>query len=243
MANALGTTTGKGLTVVDQDGNPTVLVPVPAGGGSVQSVTAAAVEDPGITVDNTDPANPKLLNTGVHSVVTDSPLLLVTPAPSVEIALSTGVEGAVLQTVGGAAVWSPTDPTSLVVQPLFTSNSNALVTIIDTASIPAYAAGLPLNSFFRLAVFTVVRDTGANFFCQENSVKWLRLAAGPLAFSLDQGPQPTFSPALANVVGTSISVNGAGSGIQIQFGGDPGGIHLLGTMKLYLQVIATPAAV
>jgi len=43
------------------------VTPTATTGSGVQSVTAA-VEDAGISVDNSDPANPVLFNTGVHDV-------------------------------------------------------------------------------------------------------------------------------------------------------------------------------
>lgn len=67
--NYLATLTGGPITVLLESGKSEALISIPsAATGGVQSVTAI-VEDPGITVDNTDPANPVLFNSGVHEVV------------------------------------------------------------------------------------------------------------------------------------------------------------------------------
>lgn len=158
------------------------------------------------------------------------------------VQLSPGAEGAVLQVLGGIPTWVPTDVTYLVNQPFSAANAVA-TTIIDTASIPTFAAGLPLNTGFRVGVFTIVRDTGVNTFVQQNSILFARFAGAVLQLTPDAGPQPSFSAGapMANVVG--VTFNPGATGLQIQFTGDPGLAHLQGDMKLYLQPVALPAAV
>jgi hypothetical protein len=83
------------ITVFTDNGTTSVMllaVPVGTGGGAVQSVTAPG-EEPGIIVDNSDPANPKLHNSGVIELVVDPPLVLVSGAPNVEIALPASAVG------------------------------------------------------------------------------------------------------------------------------------------------------
>lgn len=151
-----------------------------------------------------------------------------------------GSEGTVVQTLSGIPSWVPTDSGYLVTQ-TFTSASSPYATVIDTAVITDFASGLPLNSNFRVGLYTVVRDTTDDFRIDQNSQIWVRTAAGaPVQSGIDQGPQAMFSAALADVVGTQIVASG--TGLLCQYGGSVSGIHLAGTMKLYLQVISTPSA-
>lgn len=58
-----------------------------AASGVVSSVTA--LPGSGITVDNTDPANPKISNAGVIDVSVVAPLLVITAAPHVQLGIDT----------------------------------------------------------------------------------------------------------------------------------------------------------
>ena len=84
-ANTISVYTSNGTAEV-------LLLAVPFSGSGVTSVTAAP-GDAAITVDNTDPANPTLQNTGVHTVDVNPPLLLITAAPHVLLGIDTSSLG------------------------------------------------------------------------------------------------------------------------------------------------------
>jgi len=84
-ANTISVFTSNGTAEV-------LLLAVPFAGSGVTSVTAAP-GDSAISVDNSDPSNPTISNTGVHTVDVLAPLLLITAAPHVLLGIDTTALG------------------------------------------------------------------------------------------------------------------------------------------------------
>lgn len=131
QANSGPVITGNDGDVLTWDADSGQWLPEPGAGGGVQSVTAGA-EDAGISVDNTDPQNPVLFNTGVHSCASGTGINVDNTDPRNPVFNATGV-----QSVGGGTngvTIDNTDPQNPLVNGVPIESQNNLDTIGATAA-------------------------------------------------------------------------------------------------------------
>lgn len=163
---------------------------------------------------------------------------------------ATGLSGAATNT-GATGVTGPTGPTgttgttgatgsaSTVTGPTGPGSANFTDTFTSTAAASSVIRHIDIadNSVTRFVIFTIVRDTGSNWYKKKSSTEFTRSAGGAaVQLGGEDGPAPQ-----DNIGVTGMTIVANANGVDLKYGGSDV-MHTQGTMETFLEAVPEAAA-